>query len=154
MSELTRPEEEAVRCSAPGMVHGMSIADPAHARQAQQERDGKATVHETIVHHHVSDAEERHSCARSDRQDREDSVHVAPDHDERRSDGGMGGRESVVELEASRAARVMRAVDPPQTVMPHAAVQETRPGLHRGGHRQRHERAQHDRGERRHDEAS
>ena len=132
----------------------MSIADPAHARQAKQERNRKPAVHETVVHHHVGDTEERHSCARSDRQRREESMYVAPDHDERGRDGGVGRGESVVDLEAARTARVMRSVDAPQTVMPDAAVQETRPGLHRGGHHERHERAQQDGGERRHAEPS
>ena len=122
----------------------MSVADPAQRRDAQHERDGKAAVHQAVVDEHVSEAEQRHSGARSDCHDREKTVQVTPDHDERGGDRGVGRREGVVGLEAAGATRVMRAVDAPEAVVPQSPVQEARPGLHRGSHDERHERTQQD----------
>jgi hypothetical protein len=154
LGELARPEEEAVRGGSPGVVDGMSVADPAHGRQAEQEADRQAPVHDAVVEEHVRETEERHARARSDRRSGEESVHVASDHDQCGGDGSVRGGERIVLLEAPRAARVMRAMDRVEPVMPHATVEEPRPGLHRGGDHQRDERPEHDGGQRRHDEAS
>jgi hypothetical protein len=132
----------------------MSIADPAHARHAQEERDREATVHDAVVEDHVSDTEHRHSRARSDRDGGGDSMHVAPDHHERGGDRGMRGGQRVVGLEATRTASVVRAVNAPETMVPHAAVEQARPGLHGGGDYDGHEHAERDGRKRAHEVTS
>jgi hypothetical protein len=119
----------------------MSIADPAHARHAEEERHREAPVHDAVVEDHVGDTEQRHSRARSDRNSGGDSMHVAPDHHERRRDGGMRGGQRVVGLEATCATAVVRAMNAPETMVPNATMEEARPGLHRGGHEDRHQHA-------------
>jgi hypothetical protein len=152
--ELARPEEEAVRRGSSRVVDGMSVADPAHPRQAEEEADRQPSVDDTVVEEHVRQPKDRHPGARSDRHRGERSVHIASEHDHRGRDRGVGGGERVVPLEAPRASRVMRAMDRPETSMPHAAVQEPRPRLHRGGDHQRDERPEQDVRQRRHEVTS
>jgi hypothetical protein len=154
LGELARPEEETVRRGSPGVVDGMSVPDPAHRRQTEQKADRQAPVHDAVVEEHVRETEDRHAYARSDGGGGEEPVHVASDHDQGGRDRGVRGGEGVVLLEAPRAARVVRAMDRPEPVMPHATVEEPRPRLHRGGDHQRDERSDQDGGQRRHDEAS
>jgi hypothetical protein len=132
----------------------MSIADPPHARHAQEERDREPPMHDAVVNDHVSDAEHRHSRTRSDRDGGGDSMHVAPKHHERGRDRGMGGGQRVVGLEATRTTAVVRAVNAPEAMVPHAAVEQARPGLHGGGDEDRHEHAERDGRERAHEVTS
>jgi hypothetical protein len=132
----------------------MSIADPAHARQSQQERDGEATVHHAVVENDVSDAEHRHSRTRSDRDGGRDSMHVAPDHHERGRDRSVRGGQRVVDLEATRTTAVVRAVNAPQAMVPHAAVEQACPGLHGGGDEDRDEHTERDGRKRAHEVTS
>jgi len=45
------------------MMHSMGVAHASKKGVASQKTDGKPAVHETIVHHDVREAEERHSRA-------------------------------------------------------------------------------------------
>jgi hypothetical protein len=96
-------------------------------------------VHDAVVDDHVRDTEGRHSSARSDRDGGVESMHVAANHDERGGDGGVRSGQCVVGLEATGATAVVRAVNAPEAMVPHAPMEQACPGLHRGGHEDGHQ---------------
>jgi hypothetical protein len=132
----------------------MGIAHAAQPADASQEGDREPPVHEAIMHHDVGEAEDGHAGSRADGRSRDEPVHVASDHDERGGDGGVRRRERVVRLETPLAARMVRPMDAPERPVPHAAVEEARPWLHRGCHDQRERHAEQDVTERAHGGAS
>ena len=124
----------------------MSVPDAAQPREAREEGDRQATVHEPIVHDHIRDPERSHSGADADRDRRRSSVQIASKHDEHRRDRRVRGGESVVDLEAAAPVRMMRAMDAPECMVPDVPVKQASPRLHRGSDRkgdsepQEHER--------------
>jgi hypothetical protein len=124
------------------MVDAMSIPDAAEHGEAREEADRQSPVNEPIVHDHVADPEQGHAGAGADRDRRKSSVQIAANHDERSREGRMRRRERVVRLEASLTMRMMRPMDAPERVMPHAAVEQAGPGLHRHGDRERNGNAE------------
>lgn len=122
----------------------MSIPDATQPREAREEGDRQAAVHEPIVHDHVRETERSHSGADADRDRGRRSVQIAANHDERRRDGGVRRRERVVGLEPAAPVRVVRAMNAPERVVPHSSVEEASPGLHRGRDRQRDGEAEQD----------
>jgi len=119
------------------MVDAVSVPDAAQPGEAREERDRQSPVHEPVVDDHVRDAERRHAGANADGDGRCRSVQVASNHHERRGDGGMQRRERVVRLEPAASVRVVRAMNAPERVVPHAIVEDASPRLHRrrDGHR-------------------
>jgi hypothetical protein len=133
------------------VVDAVSVADAPEPAVAGEERDREPAVDEPVVHEHVGEAEDRHPGAGADGDGRRGSVQIASNHDEGGSDRRVGGGEDVVGLEPASSLRVMRAVDAPERVVPHAIVEQARPGLHRRGDRQRDGAAEEDEPGRRHE---
>lgn len=115
----------------------MSIPDAAQPGEAREERDRQPSVYEPVVNDHVGDAERGHAGTGADRDGCRRSVQVASNHHERGRDGGMHGGQRVVRLEPTVALRVVRTMDAPERVVPHAPVEDPSPGLHRRGDRYR-----------------
>jgi hypothetical protein len=133
------------------MVDAMSIPDAAQPGEASEERDRQPAVHEPVVHDHVGDAERGHAGADADRDGCRRSVQIAANHHERGREGRMHGGQDVVGLESPVALRVVRTMDAPERVVPHAAVEDPSPGLHRRGDRHRDGEAQQHELRRRHE---
>ena len=136
------------------MVHGVSVADAAQRSDSREEPDRQAAVDHPIVQEDVGEAEQRHAGSRAYRDGGGESVQVAPDHHESRSDRRVGGGQDVVSLEATAPAGVMRTMDAPQRVMPDVPVEEACPRLHRGGDHQRDGRAYREVRSERHEDTS
>ena len=105
----------------------MDRVSVSHATQiggAQQEGDRQPAMDEAVVHDHVRDAEGCHAGPAPDRQWGSDAVQIAANHHEARRDRSVEERQRVVALEAAGASRVMRAMDPVEPAMPHAAVEQ------------------------------
>jgi hypothetical protein len=113
------------------MVYRMSVSHAPQPRESCEEGHRQPAVNEAVVNDHVREAEGSHAAAGTDGDRRQRAVEVAAQHHEEHRDGRVSRRERVVQLEASLAARVMRAMDAPEPMVPHATVEEPRPGLHR-----------------------
>ena len=132
-----RRREEAVGGSAGDVVDAVLPRNPPHVRNPPQPRERQTLVHEPVVAEDIRDAERRHPRPHPQR-------HVAryvvrrlkSPHDERSGDGGVEGRQRVVDLEPPLAPGVVRAVNDPERAVPHAPMEQRRPGFHRA---RRHE---------------
>ncbi len=128
-SELVHPEKQAEWHPSRAVMHVMGAHDRAHDAEAEEESDGQATMHETVVHDDVADRERRHADADPERDVVRASGRAAPDH-ERDRDGRMEQRERVVPLEAPDARLVMRGMHAPQRAVPETSMEEARPEIH------------------------
>jgi hypothetical protein len=120
------------------VVDQVSAADPLEVRDLPEEAHRQAAVDEPVVDHDVREPEERHAGADADERRAEGARHeLAADHDQRGGDRRVHGREHVVGLEPPPPLGVVRPVDAPEPRMPHATVEQSRPGLHGAGDRDR-----------------
>lgn len=109
----------------------MSAADAPEEPEREQRLHGEPAVHEPVVNEHVPDPEEGHPDAGAHEDGAHPAVELAPRDEEARRNRRVQERERVVLLEATGSRLVMRTVHAPQTMMPDAAVEESRPELHR-----------------------
>jgi hypothetical protein len=135
--ELARAEEQAEGLAAAGVMLEVGGPNALEEGDLREAGDRKATVDEAVVDDEVGDAEQGHADAgaEADVADHAGRAQAAV-QDEGDGDGGVERREEVVALEAAGAPAVVGAVNPPEGVVPHAAVEERRPELHGGGHRE------------------
>jgi hypothetical protein len=120
------------------MMNEVSVTDAGEVRDARQLADREAPVHQAVMHDDVREAEDRHADAGAEGDVAEDAGRAeAAVEDERDSDGSVQEGEGVVALEEPAAAPVVRAMNSPESVVPHAAVKERGPALHRCGRRER-----------------
>jgi hypothetical protein len=119
--------------------------DRAQIRHAAKKSYGKPRMHQTIVDDDVGDPEGRHADADAEEDLAPGSLGPgAAVENERDRDRRVQHAERVVALEAPGARDVMGAVNGPQRAVPHGAVEEGGPEVHRdgdrGGHRAPDER--------------
>jgi hypothetical protein len=129
----------------------MSARDSSHVPKAKEKPDREAPVDEPVVNDQVSEPEEAHPDAHAER----DLAHraggrLAAHQDERDRERRVQHGERVVRLEARpmRSRDMVRSVDRPEPGVPHPAVEERGPEVHRHGHsdgdRYPHERSEQD----------
>jgi hypothetical protein len=122
-------------------MDAMRAHDRPQIRQAEEDADGEASVGQPVVDDDVPRPEGAHADAEAER-DVAQNAGLRPTSSEHEpdGDGSVQDRQGVVGLEAgARGPRlVMRAVDRPEPGVPHPAVKQRRPEVHRDGGRSGH----------------
>jgi hypothetical protein len=135
--DLAGAEEEAEGLAAAGVVLEVGRPDARKVGDFREALDREAAVHEAVVDDDVGEAEQGHADAGAEGYVAEGAGRAeASVEDEGHGDGGVERREDVIALESACAPGVVGAVDAPEGVVPHAAVEEGGPELHGGGHRE------------------
>jgi hypothetical protein len=139
--KLPRSEEETERnlllINATGeVVNTMRAHDSSKRGDAEKKLHARnAPMHEAVMNDEVANRKRRHAYANAEHDFTEQTgVRATPVEDARDRDGRMSHGEHVVQLEARPLLflnNMMRAMNRPQPSMPHRAVKESSPGVHR-----------------------
>lgn len=114
------------------MMHAMRVDDAAEIRAAREVPHREAPMHEPVMNDDIRDAERRHAepCREDDLAERARSGAASVENGGYRN-WRVKEREGVVPFKATPSRLVVGAVHAPERAVPDAAVQKSRPQVHR-----------------------